>query len=397
MDLTKLLNREESQQVKRRPLGSLSTNESTSRGLKNDSQPRMPVRLVRLDKENDVPASLKKAITLPPISQVTKNIRMPVPQLPEVPTGQRQSSSGGPLHFNKSSSVTNRTTSGYLYSVQNSKNSSDAQFFKINSSGDFQKFKTKPSASTPVKQQEGTVVPLSSSKKAHKLGSKTSPDKPSKRNIIWCNEASLIAAQEFKKIYQRKGSSSFLKKEYQMVAQVLNTKLSTDKYTETAVRNRKGLFQSLSSIYVYLKETPQLNKFDDKYVPQLTQEQWRHLSNEFEPSYVRKYRAKSDNTDIHITHDMFKKKSIRVENIRHLNVEQSLKGVCQILLMNKEITPLRAMALELFDRDHQELNLGSTLLSMKHEEVVKFVYTKVDLSIYEEHLKAQQLPCSVKR
>lgn len=362
MDLNRLLNREES--TKRRPLGELSTNATLSRKfLKQDGPPSSKWRVH--DDENVPQTPLtKKKISLPPLSEITGSILV------------SQHEQQQPLTPAKTPS---RTGQHFLYGVQNSKRKQEA-FFNVTSNKDFHGHKrlkvVTPSKGplenlnlAPAGEQKSPQVSLKSTKK-----------------MIWDKDASLMAAVEFKKLYDLKGSSSFLKKEYQAVADKLNQEFKTSKFSETAVRNRKGLFQSLSMIYTHIRNHPQLgDKFDDLHVPHLTNAEWSQLALYFEPAYIRKFRIKTDNNDLHTVCGMFKK---RVQSQAQLERDLKLRDIMREMMTKGLIAPRWMMAFQLkFSGE----DLASCFPSLLDPGLAANVVSSIDLGGIESGIQDEDV------
>jgi hypothetical protein len=310
MELNKLLNTEENR--RRRPLSDVTANQVVNlKRVKSVGAIRSNNSVISgVENDMDMIPSVKSKISLPSFSHISEGLtRVPSttmsPMIPVTP-----------------SKMTPHRCQKYLYVVQNSKKKQE-MFVNITSSKDFQRSKKAKNMTTPSKKPLTQGMSYMVSPDSSSDLSLSANKSAARRWGIWSNETSIAAAREFKRIAEKKGSSSFLKKEYQMVADRLNVQFETDKFTEPTVRNRKGLFQSISLIFVYLREHPTLNKFDENYIPQLTESEWSKLNIKFEAAYIRKFRNKTDNTDLHIICDIFKKRSFKSFEDHQCSIEES--------------------------------------------------------------------------
>lgn len=333
MNVNSLLNKEDR---KRKPLGELSTNSQNTKRLKPQLIDATGENRSRSYASRTTPFQ-KPSIVLPPLSHFTSVFVRPSypPDAPPRAVLPVTPSRSHPVTVTLPTSNTEQ----FLYGVQNSRKNHDV-FFNITSSCDFQKSRSKAAlCDTPSKKI--ILAPqkvLLAQEVCNETGIMRTPKAPlSRRSQIWFNDASVIAATEFKMLYLDKGSSSFLKREYQAISDKLNIRFNTNKFTETAVRNRKGLFQSLCAILAHIKGGAFASCLDGRSVPHLPSQGWKDLEAHFESAYVRKLRTKTDNTDLEIISEVFKRRPrVFMKNLGDID---DIKVQLRQLVKNGQLRP----------------------------------------------------------
>ncbi|CDR43449.1 CYFA0S12e00661g1_1 [Cyberlindnera fabianii] len=299
MDLRQLLNKHEEEGTRKRaPLAELSVNRAPIKRNKLNAGHKplesvlntLPKPSVQLPPPLQATSTPQKsgALTLPPISHLTSSIGAPPRVInTTIPAGSPPT----PTTPSKPHHDLNNTSFVFL-SHQNS-NKTRAVEFNVTSLDDFQR------ADDSMDQSMDRTFASETRRR-------------NKRKMLWSNEASMLAAQEFRRLFFSKKSSSFLKKEYQQISELLNATFGAGKFSETSVRNRKGFFQCLSHIYTSLRDHPKYGvKFNDQRVPILDESEWKEVSLYFEPSYLRKFRGKTNNDDLEVVQEIFKKRPMK--------------------------------------------------------------------------------------